>query len=160
MRRYIVTTLAVLGAAAVAAPAASAQTSVPIDAAYSAKLAGPNHDPSCPGNELICGSGIDPTIGAFTLSAVFNPGQTTTLTFATGVLVIDETLVERSSPGHTGSSQQPLHAHGHPFRVLQTWTVDPSSSGVFLNATGGGTDVSEGAGAAAKGVITGTLNLS
>jgi hypothetical protein len=47
-----------------------------------------------------------------------------------------------------------------PGTVLFNWTVDSSSSGVFLNATGGGTDVVEAAGEAAKGVISGTLNLS
>jgi hypothetical protein len=160
MRRYILSTLVVTGAAAAAAPAASARTTVPIDASYSAKIAGPNDHPSCPGNEFLCGSGLDRTFGAFTLSAVLIGTQTTTLTFVPGALVIDETFGESTPPGNSGSSHQPLDAHGHPGTYLFNWTVDSSSSGVFLNATGGGTDVVEAASEAAKGVISGTLNLS
>lgn len=162
IRRYILATLITMGALAVAAPVASAQTSQPLNATYRIKIAGPTGtNPSCPGGANECGRGSDPTFGAFTYSAVFtNRTQVTTLTFATGVLVIDETYQEFTSPGNSGNSHSPPFAHGHPVTALATWSVDPSSSGTFTGATGNGTDGIKAAGQAANGVVAGTLNLT
>lgn len=160
MRRYILATLVTMGAFAVAVPVASAQGSQSLNSSYHIKIAGPKGtNPSCPGGANLCGSGSDPMFGAFTYSGVFTDvGSTTTLTFATGVLVIDDTYEEITPTGNSGNA--PGFAHGHPSTVIATWSIDPSSSGAFSGATGSGTDVFNVAGEAADGVIAGAVNLS
>jgi hypothetical protein len=140
------------------APAASAQPSQPLDATYMVKIVGPAGHPPCPGGASACGGGSDSLFGAFTYSSVGTAaGFTTTLTFATGVLVIDETF-QLITP--TNSGLQGPYSHGHPVTALVTWSVDPTSSGAFSGATGNGTDVAKVAGEQGKGVIAGTVNLS
>jgi hypothetical protein len=156
MRRHILATLIVIGAFAVAAPVASAQTGLLLDATYKIKIAGPMGNPSCPGDENFCGQGSDPTYGPFTYSAVYaGDGLMTTLTFAAGKLVIDETFQEFTPVGN--SFKAPPFAHGHPLTVLLSWSVDPASSGAFSATKAIGTDVMSSAGEAASGVIA-TVN--
>ena len=158
MRRYILAMLIATGALAVSAPVASAQPNQqPLTVSYMIKIVGPaGHNPPCPGVENVCGRGIDPTFGALTYGAVFtDTGFTATLTFTTGVLVIDETF-QQITPTSNSSS-----AHGveNPLTALLTWSVDPTSSGAFSGATGNGTDIAHVAGEQGKGVIAGLVNL-
>jgi hypothetical protein len=156
MRRHLVATLIVMGAFAVAAPVASAQTGLLLNATYRIKIAGPMGNPSCPGDANLCGQGSDPTYGPFTYSAVFGgDGLITTLTFAAGELVIDETFQELTPVGN--SFKSPPFAHGHPLTALLSWSVDPGSTGAFSGTTAIGTDVMSSAGEAASGVIA-TVN--
>jgi hypothetical protein len=139
------------------APAASAQTTLPLDATYMTKIVGPAGHPPCPGGATGCGRGSDPTFGAFTYSAIGTAGGfTATLTFATGVLVIDETFQAITPTSNSSSS----HGVGNPVTALLTWSVDPTSSGAFSGAAGNGTDVANVAGEQGKGVLAGTVNLS
>jgi hypothetical protein len=82
-----------------------------------------------------------------------------TLTFPTGTLVLDETFQTISTPGQSGSSNQPGHALGHPSSAQFTWTVDPASSGSFAGASGTGTDTQDVAGSEGQGVLAGMIKL-
>jgi hypothetical protein len=167
LRRYILATLIMTGALAVAAPVASAQTA--LNATYRAQVAaqttpfgqvvGPNaHAVTCPDGAYACGSGTDASLGRFSWAAIPNhDGQTASLTFATGTLVIDETLQDASSPGN--SFFQTPHSSGNPFNALFSWNVDPASSGSFKGASGSGTDDDHVAGFQLDGTITGLISL-
>ena len=49
------------------------------------------------------------------------------------------------------------NAFGHPFTIVGSWTVDPSSTGQFSGLAGSGTDLVNVAGAHAAGSYSGTL---
>jgi hypothetical protein len=137
-------------------PAAAAQA---LDSSYTAKFPGHNLTPSCPNGEAACGTGTDPTFGPFTYGTVITPtGQITTLTFTTGTLILDETPYSVTPPG-PGAINQPPWAFGHPGTFVQTWTIDPLSSGTFGRATGSGTDPQQAAGIVIHGVFAGTITL-
>jgi hypothetical protein len=158
----------VVVALAAGAPAALAQPAA-LNATYSAtigaqvgpngQLIGPNvHAVACPDDAFACGSGTDANFGPFSWAAApTDVGQTATLTFATGTLVIDDTFQGLTAPGQ--SLFRSVYSAGNPLNVMFTWNVDPASSGRFQGATGSGSDTCDVAGFRLDGVIAGLINL-
>jgi hypothetical protein len=145
---------------AAAAPVAFAQTTAPLNAAYTLKAQGPGPSQRCADGAFACGTGTDASFGSFSYEFDFtDQGIMSTLTFSTGTLVLDETFQSITQPGQSGLSNQPNHALGHPSTVEFTWSVDPASSGSFAGATGTGTDVQDAAGSEGDGILAGTINL-
>lgn len=155
MRNHGFVAIAIVGAFAVAAPAASAQLGLPLQATYNDHFNGRNGTPACPGGAVECGSGTAVGLGSFTDSAVFdeNAGTLTrTLTFPDGnTLVLEETFLNFSprSPAQVGVS------FGHPGNLLLGWTA--SGTGDFAGADGSGTDDQNQAGDRAHGFIGGSI---
>lgn len=96
-----------------------------------------------------CGSTYT-AVTSFTL--VSDPGST---------LVLDEVGnlcgLGASGAGYRGYFAEPPNAFGHPYSVVGTWTVDPTSSGAFSNLGGTGTDTLQVTGAHVAGSYSGTL---
>ena len=168
MRKFtLAMSVVVIASAAAGAPPALAQTS--LNATYSAKVAaeigpnghlvGPNeHAVTCPDGTGACGSGTDVNFGPFSWAAApTDVGETATLTFGTGTLVLDETVQSITTPGQ--SFLRSSHSAGNPGSFLDSWTVDPASSGSFQGATGSGTDTSRSAGFQLDGIIAGLIDL-
>jgi hypothetical protein len=156
--------IAVAGALAILAPAASAQP-LAFSASYVGKATGRNGTPTCPANEIVCGAGTS-QFGGFTYALVFGPGEVNfvTLTFKDGTLVLDEIFDPSlsSTPGNSGDSHESPGAFGNPNIIYSNWTVDTvDSTGVFSGLSGGtGTDILHFAGLAGRGTINGTLTPS
>jgi hypothetical protein len=97
-----------------------------------------------------CGSSYA-AVTYFTLAN--DPGST---------LVLDESG-SLCGLGHDGAAYRGYFAEGskafgHPFAVVGSWTVDPTSTGQFATALGGsGTDTLQYAGAHGAGSYSGTL---
>jgi hypothetical protein len=167
MGRHTLLASIVVVALAAGAPPALAQTA--LNATFTAKigagigpnghLVGPNaHAVTCPDDAFTCGSGTDVSFGPFSWAAVpTDVGATTSLTFATGTLVIDETVQAVTAPGQSLFRSE--HSVGNPLNVLFSWSVDPASSGSFDGATGSGTDAWDIAGFQLDGVTAGLINL-
>jgi hypothetical protein len=157
MRKHVLLPLAVGCAFAVAAPAASAQLGIPLDATYTDHFVGHNGTPGCPGDAFECGSGTAVGLGSFTDTVVFTgtPTVTRTIVFADGsTLVLGETFLSFTPPN--GALQhQPGNSFGHPGNLLLGWTA--SGTGVFAGADGTGTDDQNQAGDIAHGFIGGTI---
>jgi hypothetical protein len=160
MRKYVLMAAVVVGAVAVTGPAASAQA-LAFSATYDVKAAGHNGTPSCPGSEVVCGTGTSAQFGAFSYALTY-PNSTTNLVelaFADGsVLALDETFQYFSTPGNSGDSNATT-AFGNPNDIFSTWTLDTALSSPTFSSfgTGAGTDTLRFAGVAGHGVITGTL---
>jgi len=76
-------------------------------------------------------------------------------------LVLDE-VGSLCGLGHDGAAYrayfvQGSQAFGHPFAIVGTWTIDPTSTGQFAGLTGAGTDRVNLAGAHVDGGYTGAL---
>ena len=93
-----------------------------------------------------CGSSYTATT-EFTLAG--DPGST---------LVLDESGA-LCAPGKDGAAffKEGSKAYGHPFTIVGSWSVDPTSTGQFAALAGSGTDLVKTAGARAAGSYTGTL---
>ena len=161
-----VSTSAIVACAlAIAAPAAVAQP-VAFTASYNVKATGVNGTPACPNDELICGTGTSPQLGAFTyaqlpISSTESPVEAI-LDFGGGnVLALTEEFGDQfvSNPGNSENVNVPFISFGHPVTFGSDWTLDSAdSTGIFSSLTGGtGTDVLHFAGIAGQGVINGTL---
>jgi hypothetical protein len=162
MKRYTLIAAAVMCAAALAAPVASAQT-VPLNATYTELFEGPNQHPQCPGG-FACGSGTAAGLGSFTTAEDFDDECgciVRTLTFSDGsTLVLDEDFVSFTGPGGSASSHAPGTSEGHPGLYVFSWTVD-SGTGSFAGATAGnGADDFLSAGLIASGSLSGTITTS
>jgi len=94
-----------------------------------------------------CGSSYTATID-FTLAS--DPNST---------LVLDESG-SLCFPGLDGRSffAEGPNSYGHPFTVVGSWTVDPTSTGQFVGLSGSGTDLLNSAGAHWDGSYSGTLS--
>jgi hypothetical protein len=156
MRKHGLVAIAVIGAFAVAAPAASAQLGLPLNATYTDHFTGHNGTPACAGEAFECGSGTAAGLGSFTDTLVFTGTTVTrTLVFADGsTLVLAETFLSFTPPN--GALQhQPGNSFGHPGNLLLGWTA--SGTGDFAGADGTGTDDQNQAGDSAQGFIGGTI---
>jgi len=93
-----------------------------------------------------CGSSYTATVDFILVS---EPGST---------LVLDE-AGNLCAPGNDGAGyfNEPPQAYGHPYAIVGSWTVDPSSTGQFLGLAGSGTDLIEIAGAHSGGSYSGTF---
>jgi hypothetical protein len=93
-----------------------------------------------------CGSSYTATT-EFTLAS--DPGST---------LVLDESG-PLCGPGKdaAGYFKESPKAYGHPFTIVGSWTVDPTSTGQFFGLTGSGSDLVNVAGANVAGSYSGTL---
>jgi hypothetical protein len=149
--------------------AASAQT------AFQATVSAPTRLPApCSNGAFVCGTANLAGYGAASYSIFFNDFtvvQTScgsTYTDATVYFTLDSdpgsTLVLDDSgnfcfPGNDGAGflKEGEKAYGHPFTLVGSWTVDPSSTGQFAGLAGSGTDLQEAAGAHWAGSYTGTL---
>ena len=94
-----------------------------------------------------CGSTYTDATIYFTLDS--DPGST---------LVLDDSG-NFCFPGNDGAGffKEGPKAYGHPFTLVGSWTVDPSSTGQFAGLAGSGTSLQEAAGAHWAGSYTGTL---
>jgi hypothetical protein len=160
MRKHGLVAIAVVGASVVAAPAASAQLGLPLDATYTDHFVGNNGTPGCPGDAYECGSGTAAGLGPFTDTVVFNNGTPTvtrTMVFADGsTLVLVETFVNFTPTSNAPpNSKGVLNSFGHPGNLLLGWSA--SGTGDFTGADGTGTDDQNQAGDQAKGFIGGTI---
>jgi hypothetical protein len=160
MKRYILIAAVVIGAAAFAAPAASAQTE-PLNATYTEHFSAPPGPSRCPDDAFACGSGTATGLGAFTTEKTFDEScgcVVRTLTFSDGsTLALIETFVSLTGPGNSGpNSHESPKSEGNPGLWAWTWTVD-SGTGTFAGATGGGTDDYLSAGLIASGTLNGTI---
>jgi hypothetical protein len=95
-----------------------------------------------------CGSSYTDAIIDFTLAS--DPDST---------LVLDESG-SFCFPGLDGRSffKEGPNSYGHPFTLVGSWTVDPTSTGQFVGLTGSGTDLLTTAGARWSGSYSGTLS--
>jgi hypothetical protein len=93
-----------------------------------------------------CGSSYTATT-EFTLAS--DPGST---------LVLDESGPV-CAPGNDGAGffKESSKAYGHPFTIVGSWTVDPTSTGQFFGLAGSGSDLVNTAGAIVAGSYSGTL---
>jgi hypothetical protein len=93
-----------------------------------------------------CGSSYTATT-EFTLAG--DPGST---------LVLDESG-PLCAPGNDGAAffKEGAKAYGHPFTIVGSWSVDPTSTGQFAGLSGSGTDLVKTAGAHAAGSYSGAL---
>ena len=159
MRRVFVICAAIAASLMVVA-AASAQP-LAFSATYNAKASGHNGTPSCPAEEVACGTGSSPQFGSFSYALTFPSSDTNLveLTFADGsVLALDETFQYNTTPGNSRDSNA-TKAFGSPNLIFSTWSLDTTlSSPTFVSlGTGAGTDVLKFAGIAGQGVIDGSL---
>jgi hypothetical protein len=94
-----------------------------------------------------CGSSYTDAIVDFTLAS--DPDST---------LVLDESG-SFCFPGLDGRSffKEGPNSYGHPFTLVGSWTVDPTSTGQFVGLTGSGTDLQTAAGAHWAASYSGTL---
>jgi hypothetical protein len=151
-------------ALAIVAPAAAAQP-IAFTASYNVKSAGHNGTPACPNDELICGTGTSPQLGAFTYAQLLTSPNGTVeavLDFGDGnVLALTEAFGDQfvSNPGNSENVNVPFSSFGHPATFGSDWTLDSAdTTGTFSSLTGGtGADVLKFAGIAGQGVINGTL---
>lgn len=160
MKRYILIASVVIGAAALAAPTASAQTG-PFSATYTEHFAPPHGISPCPDDAFACGSGTATGLGAFTTDKTFDETcgcVVRTLTFSDGsTLALIETFVSLTGPGNSGpNSHESPTSEGNPGLWSWTWTVG-SGTGTFAGATGSGTDDFLSAGLIASGTISGIV---
>ncbi len=159
MKRYILIAAAVIGTAAIAAPAASAQTE-PFNATYTEHFAGPTGHSPCADDAFGCGSGTVAGLGPFTIAATFDDTcgcRVETITVSDGsTLVLDEDFVSFTGPGGSASSNAPPSSEGHPGTYVFSWTV-ADSTGSFAGATGSGTDNLISAGLVGTGTFAGTI---
>jgi hypothetical protein len=94
-----------------------------------------------------CGSSYTATT-EFTLAS--DPSST---------LVLDESG-SLCAPGNDGAGffKESSTAYGHPFTIVGSWTVDPTSTGQFFGLAGSGSDLVNLAGANVAGSYSGTLD--
>ena len=164
-RFKLLTALAVVAVALTAAASANA-----VEAPFSAHFKGKQtrNDPPCPG-AVFCGSGavdgygpasysivptsVGPLVGSCqSVTGVVNialADATGTLTFAAAGNVC--------FPGNSHAASGQLHAFGNPFAINATLAV-VGGTGAFAGATGSGSAVLKGAGAATKLTIEGVLD--
>jgi hypothetical protein len=160
MNRYMLIATALICTAALAAPAASAQTQ-PFGATYTENFAALfAHSPLCPDDAFGCGTGTAAGLGAFTIATSFDDAcgcRVNTLTLSDGsTLVFDEDFISFTGPGGSASSHAPDSSEGHPGTFGFSWTV-ASGTGSFAGATGSGTDNLTSAGLIGTGTLSGTI---
>jgi hypothetical protein len=150
---------AVFCAAALAAPAASAQTQ-PLNATYAQHFAGPTGHSPCADQAFGCGPGTAVGFGAITIETTFDDTcdcRVNTITVSDrSTLVLDEDFASFTGPGGSGSSHAPDSSEGHPGTFVFSWTV-ASGTGSFAGATGSGTDNLLSAGQIGTGTLSGTI---
>jgi hypothetical protein len=159
MKRYTLIASAMICAAALAAPIASAQTQ-PFNATYTQQFAGPTGHSPCADQAFGCGPGTSAGFGAFTIETTFDDTcgcRVNAITFSDGsTLVLDEDFVSFTGPGGSASSHAPDFSEGHPGTFGFSWTV-AGGTGSFTGATGSGTDNLTSAGLIGTGTLTGTI---
>jgi hypothetical protein len=168
-RRLMLVSALVVGLVLAFTGAASAQT--PFQATVSATVPLPA---PCANGAFACGTADLAGYGAASWSIFFNAftvvqtscGSSYTDAMIDFTLASDpnSTLVLDESgsfcfPGLDGRSffKEGATSYGHPFTLVGSWTVDPTSTGQFVGLTGSGTDLLNSAGAHWAGSYSGTL---
>lgn len=169
-RLMLVSALVVALSLAFTGPA-SAQT--PFEATVKAIGTLPGTQGSCPNGAFACGTADIAGYGAaswnfYVTSVTIVPSScdstytaTTEFTLVSdpgSTLVLDESG-SLCAPGNEGAGffKEGSNAYGHPFTIVGSWTVDPTSTGQFFGLTGSGSDLLNSAGAIVAGSYSGTL---
>ena len=172
-KRFLLPLILLIGASLVLAAAASASTTLSIQATVHQNLGGPNYSPfTCPAvpppgtpHLNLCGSGEAVGLGTFAEAIVDYPGVPPVLDewiFSDGsVLALREIHTAFNCPGNNDCRSFNDQSFGNPFSLSVLATVDGElSTGRFAGATGTLMGQISIAGGIAIDTFTGTITVA